>query len=841
LNKRYPLSELNPELPVDPKLSTYFVDVILPLPIPRLFTYRVPQELADQLAIGYRIVVPFGKTKLLTGIILTIHESPPKAYEAKYILDVLDHQPTLNNYQIKFFKWMAGYYMCTLGEVLQAALPSGLKIDTTSLVQRNPYFKESEHVLSIEEQIIMEQLADDSTIESARLADLIGSRLISKVLRSLVEKEAILVIDHVREKFTPRIKKFLRLDDELVESELRLEETVNSLEKKPKQLEVVLAYLRDVAVLENPGSNEGGISRDELIKQGYSPSSIQTLVKNGILHQFDKEVSRFKPIKKTNWEVDLEPEQHKARNAMLSCFTEKDIVLLHGITGSGKTEIYIDLIRESINNGHQVLYLLPEIALTSQIVSRLKYVFGNEMGVYHSKYSSNERVEVWQGLARGEINLIIGVRSSIFLPFSDLGLVIIDEEHEPSFKQFDPAPRYHARDAALMLANFHGAKSILGTATPSLESYYLAQEGMYGYVTLNKRFGTSQLPVLDTIDVARATKTKEMQGNFSSQLLKAINETLDDGQQVIVFQNRRGYAPFLSCDTCAWVPQCVHCDVSLTYHQYNNELRCHYCGYKIPLPSTCSACGSHKLKTVSFGTEQLEEELNAIFPDIEVKRLDFDTSKGKYSHQRIIDDFDSGKTKILVGTQMIAKGLDFEKVGLVGIIDLDRMLRFPDFRSTERSFQLALQVAGRAGRSNNQGKVLIQTHNPEQAIIYPILHQHYEDFYRIEIEERKVFNYPPFTRLIKLTIKDRDNQLAAEVARELYSLLRNQLGETMLLGPVVPVISKIRDRFLREIYLKVSRKKDITRVKQVVKQAINQLLKNKQFKQSVITPDVDPI
>ena len=839
MNKRVSLSEQVPV--VDPKLSTYFIDAILPLPIPKLFTYRVPRELNEDLQIGARIVVPFGKTKLLTGIIYAIHENPPKDYEARYLMDILDTEPTLNTVQLRFYRWLANYYMCTFGEVLQAALPAGLKIDTTSLVQRNPYFNPEQHVLSIEEQLVMEQIAEDSAVESALLADLVGHKNIAKVLRALVAKEAILVIDHVKEKFTPKAKKYLRLNPELADAEARLEEIINDLEKKPKQLEVILAYLREVPIFDNPAANEDGLAKEDILRAGVSASSIQTLVKNKVLEQYDKEVSRFKPITTVKREIILEPEQEKAKTALLECFLEKDTVLLHGITGSGKTEIYIDLIREAINNGQQVLYLLPEIALTTQIVSRLKHVFGNDMGVYHSKYSANERVEVWQGLARGEINLIVGVRSSVFLPFTDLGLVIIDEEHEPSFKQFNPAPRYHARDSALMLASLHGAKAILGTATPSLETFYLAQNGQYGYVKLAKRFGESELPVITTIDLARAKKTKQIKGNFTEELLKAIEQTLNDEQQVIIFQNRRGYAPFLSCDTCSWVPQCPHCDVSLTYHQYNNELRCHYCGFKTPMLSNCSACGSHTLKTVSFGTEQLEEELKTQLPNVEVARLDFDTTKGKSSHQRIIDNFDSGKTKILVGTQMVAKGLDFANVGLVAVIDLDKMLHFPDFRSVERTFQLALQVAGRAGRSSNRGKVLIQTYNPDQAVIYPILHQHYEDFYRTEIEERRLFNYPPFTRLVKLTLRDRENQLAAAAAGRLYQHLVEALGEKMLMGPVIPAISKIRDRFLREIYLKVGRQKDIIKVKQMINRCIHDLYTEKDFKKTEVIIDVDPI
>jgi primosomal protein N' (replication factor Y) (superfamily II helicase) len=835
------LSQLTLNSAKDSFTPTYFVDAILPLPIPKLFTYRVPREMESAVAVGSRIVVPFGKSKILTAVIHQVHHAPPKDYEAKYIIDLLEETPSINAIQLQFFQWLADYYMSTLGEVMQAALPSGLKINTTSLVQRNPYFTEEDFVLSIEEQLLMQQLSVDVPVESAKLADLVGQKKISRVLKALIDKDAILLIDHIKEKFAPKTKKYVRLDQSLVEDEKALEDIFRQLEKRQKQLDVLMAYLRSVPVLENKDENIEGMPNDELIAQGCSPSSIKTMAKHGIFEIFNKEVSRFAEKKISVVPNKLSTEQAEAKQKIIESYKVKDTVLLHGITGSGKTEIYIELIKDTLAGGHQVLYLLPEIALTSQIVSRLEGIFGSKMGVYHSKYSANERVEVWKKLLTNEINLVIGVRSSVFLPFDDLGLVIIDEEHESSFKQYDPAPRYNARDAALMLANLHQAKSLMGSATPSLETYHLATSGKYGHVTLLERFGEAILPELKTVDIAKAYKTKQMQGNFSSELVKEIKATLADKEQVIIFQNRRGYAPFLSCATCSWVPKCERCDVSLTYHQYKNELRCHYCGYKIPTPTACNACGSTHIKTVSFGTEQLEEELGLIFPDIEIGRLDLDTTRGRDSYERIIKNYGSGKTKILVGTQMVAKGLDFDNVGLVGIIDLDRMLHFPDFRSVERSFQLSVQVAGRAGRREKPGKVLIQTYNPNQAIVQTILTQDYKSFFDTEIEERRLFNYPPFTRIIKLTVKDKSHQTASVAVSQLYQLLVSSLGQPMILGPITPSITKIRNKYLRELYLKVGRSKNISRIKETILASNKQIITHKEFKSTTIVIDVDPL
>ena len=818
-----------------------FAEVILPLPLPKLFTYLVPDELASEIAVGCRVVVPFGRNQLHTGVVFQLHQQPPESYEARPIIELLEAEPSVNRLQLDFYQWLAGYYLCTLGEVLHAALPAGLKISTTSLVQRNPHFEEEKTVLSLEEQLVMEHLSDDQLVESAKLERITGKQRLSAVLKSLAQKQAVLLVDHIREKYTPKLKKHLRLAPALASDPQALEQTMAGLEKKPKQLEVLLHYLQRVPLWEDKEKNERGVAVAELIQAGCSPSSINTLAKNGVVGVFQKAVSRLVTTPAKEAPRPLSDDQQQAHKQIMACFAQNKPVLLHGITGSGKTEIYIDLIETMLQNGHQVLYLLPEIALTAQIVARLQKVFAGRMGVYHSQYSANERVEVWRQLQHREINLVVGVRSSVFLPFTDLGLVIIDEEHEPSYKQFDPAPRYHARDAALMLARMHRAQVLLGSATPALETYYLTTTGKYGLVALEQRFGAAILPKIDIIDLGKAHKKKQMQGNFSRQMLTAIEDTLNQGDQVIIFQNRRGYAPLLTCQQCGWVPQCRHCDVSLTYHQYRNELRCHYCGYKITTPAVCQACSSTSLKTVSYGTEQLQEELQLLFPEQRIDRLDYDTTRGRAAYENIIHAFDSGRTGILVGTQMVAKGLDFERVGLVGIVNLDRMLYFPDYRASERAFQLAVQVAGRAGRQQKQGLVLIQTYKPEQPLLKMIVSQDYRAFYRYEINERQTFHYPPFSRIVKITVRHKDHQTTAQAASALAGILRQKLPSTMVLGPVVPAIARIRDRYLRQLYLKISRQHNLAVAKRNLLQSVYATQAQQAFRQVGIVIDVDPV
>ena len=833
---------LNTDAPLEQQ--TYFVDIILPVPIPRSFTYRVPRVLENEIQIGARVIVQFGRKKILTGIIGVIHNKPPEAYQAKYILEVLDAVPTVNETQIKLFQWIADYYMCTLGEVLNAALPSGLKLSSQSSIQLHPEFSsaDSEFTFSDKEYLLINTLKNQKSLNYDEAASLLAQKSIYNLLQSLIDKEAILIFEEVKDKYQPKRIKKVRLISELVEAESKLEAVFAMLEKKPKQLNILVKYLQEVNIYHQPEKNIDGLDKKVLSTSPFSPSSLNTLVKNGVFEKFEEIVSRFdyQDDFLIDKEIKLSEDQTSAKDEILSEFEQKNTVLLHGITGSGKTEIYIDLIKNVLENGEQVLYLLPEIALTTQIVKRLMKIFGSQMGVFHSKYSDNERVEVWKGVISGKFPLVVGVRSSVFLPFDNLGLVIVDEEHESSYKQYSPAPRFHARDLVLMLAHLHHAKTLLGSATPSIESYYLAQKKQYGLVELHTRYGDSVLPEFEVVNLARERKRKTLKEDFSSQLMDTLKVTLAEGKQAIIFQNRRGYSPYISCQECSWIPKCSQCDVSLTYHMYRNELRCHYCGYSEKNHASCPACGSTKLKTVGFGTEKLEEDLKNLLPDAKIQRMDLDTTRSKYSYQNIIDDFEKGNTDILVGTQILSKGLDFDNVNVVGVVDVDRMIHFPDFRSNERTFQLVTQVSGRAGRRSKQGKVILQTNDPGQAIINKITSYDYTGFYRDELAEREQFLYPPFCRLIKITIKNRDKVICEKASSFLNNLLISKLGKRRVLGPAEPAISRIRNQYLMEILIKIERGKvNLEEAKVRITSVVEETKLEKSFKGSRIIIDVD--
>jgi len=823
--------------------TTYFADVVLPVPIPKMFTYRIPQELNNSLELGSRVIVQFGSRKILTGIIGRIHETPPEKYEAKYILELLDIEPVMHEEQIKLMQWIADYYMCTIGEVLNVALPSGLKLSSESRVQLHPHFDyyESEITFSDQETILLEALEKNESLTYSEVSKLLNLKTVYSLIKSLVMKEAVIIFEEVKEKYKPRKEKRIRLANELAQDKSQLETVFEGIANKPKQEEVLLHYLQNVPVYNSPELNNKGLAKSSFTELGLSTSSIKTLIKNGILEEFEIIISRFTDYNHSLKEITLSEIQEAAKEQIHAQFAKKDTVLLHGITGSGKTEIYINLIKEALESGNQVLYLLPEIALTTQIVVRLQKVFGDKMGVYHSKFSDNERVEVWKGVLSGRYQFVIGVRSSIFLPFDNLGLIIVDEEHESSYKQYDPAPRYNAKDVAQVIAKQQHAKVLLGSATPSIESYHLAQEGKYGLVTLTERYGEGQLPKFEIADITRERAKKTLKGEFSSVLIEAIENTLNNGEQVIIFQNRRGYSPYITCEQCGEIPKCTNCAVSLTYHQYKSEIKCHYCGYKEPMPSSCEACGSTALKTMGFGTEKLEEDLSLIFPQAKIQRMDLDTTRRKHSYENIISDFESGHIDILVGTQMVSKGLDFDKVNLVGIVDIDRMLHFPDFRSFERTFYLSTQVSGRAGRRDKRGLVVIQTRNTKQPILEDITQNRYEAFFNKEIADRNEHRYPPFTRLIKVVIKHKDPRIAQTAAYKLGNLLVEQLGKSRVLGPEEPVISKIRNEYLREIWIKLERSKiNLTKAKSVISDLALEVSNYKDLKGSRIVFDVDP-
>ena len=823
--------------------NTLFAELLLPVPIPKLFTYRVPLTLNDHIKTGQRAIVQFGDRKIMTGLILHIHEQPPKDYEAKYILELLDDFPAVSELQLKLFEWMADYYMCTSGEVMNAALPAGLKLSSESMVQLHPAFdiEDTDHSFSEKEHMLLKRLKDD-TLSYSDISKFLGVKYIYSILKSLSGKNAIVLYEEVKEKFKPKTEKRIRLTP-IFNSAEKLEELFKTISSKPKQEAVLLKFLQEVPVLQEASYNKTGITKKDLLDSDISESSLHTLIKNEILEEFEIVIPRFGFEDHANAPVILLSEdQERAQSEIFKSFEQHNITLLHGIKGSGKTELYINLIKKALDSDAQVLYLLPEIALTTQIVHRLKKVFGSGMGVYHSRFSDNERVEVWNGVLSGKLKFVVGVRSSIFLPFDNLGLIIIDEEHDASYKQQEPAPRYHARDAALVMAQLHHAKVLLGSATPSVETYYHALQKKYGLVKLDKRYGEARLPEISLADMSEERKRKTVKGEFSSALLKNIEEALAQQEQVIIFQNRRGYSPMVNCEDCGWIPKCVNCAVSLTYHQYKNALVCHYCGYKENLPNRCPICTSARINTVGYGTEKLEEELKLYFPDTNIQRMDLDTTRSKTGYDTILEQFEEGKTNILVGTQMVTKGLDFDGVSLVGVFNADRMMHFPDFRSYERAYQLITQVSGRAGRREKRGKVVIQTSSPDHPVLSFVLNNQYDEFFSREIEDRRHHDYPPFSRLIEITIKHIDKKICRDTAIGTASVLREKLKSVKILGPAEPMVSKIRNQFLMSILIKIPRgKTDLAVTKEVIQQCIDNTLKEKLFRNSRIICDVDPV
>lgn len=823
---------------------TFFADLILPIPVPRLFTYRVPRDKVDIVKIGARVIVPFGKKngRVLTAVVARLHNTPPTAYQARYISEVLDEYPLVTGYQLELFRWISEYYMCSIGDVMNVALPSGLKISSQSKVQFNPDFDYPELLTEFEATLLAE-LKKHPALSYDELGRLVGEGgNVPALIKSLIGKKAVIVFEEVKEKYVPKMIRKVRLHRNYEEKE-QLLALLQRLEKLPKQQEVVMRYLSHIPIQRNPALNQKGLDKSILNQdEELSQSSLSTLIKNNVFEAFEVIQPRFSDNSPASQvEIKLTEAQQTASRQIMEQFEHQNIVLFHGITGSGKTEIYIELIRQALDSGSQVLYLLPEIALTTQIVVRLQRVFGDKMGIYHSKFSDNERVEVWKGVVSGQYQFVVGVRSSVFLPFDNLGLIIVDEEHETSYKQHDPAPRYHARDVAMMLAQWQQAKVLLGSATPSLETYYQAKQGRYGMVELFQRFGEATLPNIMLVDTKQEKKQKTMKNEFSSTLLNALENNLERKEQSILFQNRRGYSPYIQCEDCEWTAECPNCAVSLTYHQRDAEVRCHYCGHKEQVPRVCPTCGSTKVRTIGFGTEKLEDQLQIYFPGSRVLRMDLDTTRAKNAYQQIIQEFEGGQVDMLVGTQMITKGLDFDNVSLVGIFDADRLIRFPDFRATERAFQMLTQVSGRAGRrAGRQGTVLIQTSNPQQSVLQKVITNDYKGLYDEEIQERQDFNYPPFSRLIKLTIRHQDRHICHQAAERLAAELTDVLGSSRVLGPEEPLVERIRNQFLFDILIKLERDKvNVKAVKTYIQERINDILIDKGLRQVSIVADVD--
>jgi primosomal protein N' (replication factor Y) len=819
-----------------------FADVILPLAVPQNYTYKVPDELLTQIKVGSRVIVALGKRRLYTAIVHKLHQTGPTGFEIRNILTLLDINPVVNQIQINFWEWLADYYMCTPGEVYKAALPAGLKLESETRVFINE-IKDTLEFSFLELSII--DLVEDSpgiTINKLNMAT--GRKDVMPVIKNLIDKNTITIEETLKENYKPRFQENIQLTLEW-QDENRLSELLNKLEiRAPKQAEMIMQLLRlgDFS----PDKKEIAVPRDLLMNSfNSSPSILSSLVKKKIFEITRVEISRLTDTSITNDPKKLNEKQNDALIKIKNEFLYKDIVLLHGVTSSGKTEIYIHLIEEFVREGKQVLYLLPEIALTTQIIQRLKHVFGNKIGVYHSKFSDSERVEVYQNLigyrkeGSPQYQIILGVRSSVFLPFSNLGLVIVDEEHENTYKQFDPAPRYNARDAAIVLAGMHKGKVLLGTATPSFESYLNAQNEKYGLVELTDRYLDIQLPEIIVVNVREAKRKKLMKTIFSPLLIELITETLENKEQVILFQNRRGFSPYIECSTCGRIPYCKNCDVSLTYHKSTNRLNCHYCGYNISNTGNCNVCGSNDMQTRGFGTEKVEDEIAILFPSARISRMDLDTTRTRKSYEKIIDDFENRKFDILIGTQMVSKGLDFDHVKVVGILNADNMLNFPDFRSFERSFQLIAQVSGRAGRKNERGRVIIQTANPDNPVIRHAADNNYVGFFKQQISERRNFRYPPFYRLVKLTLRHRKLEIASKAANLLAEELRKSLGHRVI-GPEFPLINRIFNLHQKCIMVKIERDMHFSERRRQMRHAIEKISMSDQFKSLQIIPDVDP-
>ena len=821
---------------------TLFAEILLPLPVPGTFTYRVPYALNDAIRIGQRAVVQFGKTKILSGLVVNLTEEVPQV-EVKYLMDLLDDEPLVNATQLKFWDWVKSYYLCHLGEVMQAALPSALKLSSESKVMLANDFTLDSMALNDYEYMIVEALQIQPKIAISEVSKIIGFKKVMPLIHTMMEKGILMMEEELNEKYRAKYERFVRLASPF-RNETTLQEAMDSLTKRAyKQLEVLLAYLT------LGGDCDNDIKAAELLKKANANSAVlKAMADKGIFEVYERQVSRLKDFKAQTEvaSIQLTETQQRAYSQIKEGFGANKPVLLHGVTSSGKTEIYIKLIQEALNEGKQVLYLLPEIALTAQIINRLKQYFGDKLGVYHSRYGTNERVEVWHQVLDFSKNqgsqrqIIIGSRSAIFLPYSNIGLIIVDEEHDSSFKQMDPAPRYNARDAAIVLGAMHHAKVLLGSATPSYESYYNALNGRYHLVEITERYGGVEMPEIILSDMRVERRRNTMQADFGSTLLEAVKTTLEQRHQAILFQNRRGFSLRVECDDCHYVPQCINCDVSLIYHKRQNVLRCHYCGYTASVPSECPSCHSTNIKMHGFGTEKIEEDLKLILPKARVARLDLDTTRSKSDYQHILEAFQDRETDILVGTQMVTKGLDFDAVKVVGVLNADNMLSFPDFRAHERSFQLMSQVAGRAGRKGRQGKVIIQTYEPSHPVLQDVLRNDFKDLYEQQMQTRRQFGYPPFYRIVMIRLKHKDYHKLNPAASTLSSMLR-PIFKQDLLGPEYPMVSRVKNLYIKQMLIKFNRDHNAQQVKDLIMQQIHLFQQDAEYKSVIVQIDVDPI
>lgn len=820
-----------------------YAEVLLPLPLTGFFTYKVPDMMAEAIRPGCRVVVPFGRTKFYTGIVAGLTPRRPEGFETKEISQLLDSEPIVRHPQMKFWEWIADYYLCSQGEVFRAAVPAGLKLESETVVEVNPDFEEDPGDRLGERDLLVmnavRRVPKKATL--AAVARETGFRNTSAIVARLVERDALMVSENLVERYKTRKIEMVEMAIERGDS-AALHAAFDSVKGAPKQ-EKALLTLIELSGFMRQGSDLCEVTRADLLdRSGVTSPIIIALENKGIVRRRKKEVSRFAPVSKATMPMpELTDSQREARDAIIKSWGEKDITLLHGVTSSGKTEVYISLIDRMLRSGRQVLYLVPEIALTTQLTTRLQRVFGPKVIIYHSRFSDSERVELWRRLlTTHEPLVVLGARSALFMPFASLGLIIVDEEHESSFKQQDPAPRYNARDAAMVLAGMHGAKTLLGSATPAVDTYYKALTGRFGLVSLTERYGGSELPRVEIVDMAKARKKREVSGAFSLQLRRLINDAASADRQTILFLNRRGFAPMARCKMCGYVPKCDNCDVSLTYHHGIDRLVCHYCGTPYDLPRVCPACREPGLEIIGYGTERIEEEIAASFPDIPVARLDRDTTRNKDDYERIIDEFSAGKDKMLVGTQMVTKGLDFGRVSVVGVINADATINQPDFRSAERAFNMLEQVAGRAGRRGDDGVVAIQTYTPSHPLFGFLVSHDYVGFYNHEIEERRLYNYPPFTRIINIYLKHREqgrlHVLAGAYGRRLRELFGNRV-----FGPEEPHVARIKQMHIMRIMIKIETEASMKKVKHILRETYLEMDAARALNGAQVYYDVDPM
>jgi primosomal protein N' (replication factor Y) (superfamily II helicase) len=812
-----------------------FAEIIIPLALPKNYTWSIPDSLLEQARPGCRVEVVLGKNKKYAGIIKRLHHEHPAEFEVKDILSVLDPEPIISEKQFELWEWIAKYYMCSEGEAMAAALPAHFKLSSETVLIYNEEAGEDFSMLDANEYLVAEALLIKKELRMSELSQILDEAPIYPVVKRLIEKRICFVWEALKQTYTEKKETFVLLNPQYSNEE-KLAELMNNWGRAQKQLELLLAYI-------HLSKTQGDVTKSELLKKsGASEAQLKALADKNILILEKRSVDRLKYLPRDiNIDFTLTPSQEEALGEVQSALQQKQVCLLHGATSSGKTLIYIRLIEELIRQGKQALYLLPEIALTSQIIRRLQKYFGGYIGIYHSKFSQNERVEIWNKVRSGELKVILGARSSLFLPFVDLGLVIIDEEHDVSFKQQDPAPRYNARDAAVYYASLYDAKVVMGSATPSIETFYNGRTGKYGLVQLSERYGGTSMPEINIIDLSKRLYKNKERLIITPELEEEIKKTVANGKQVILFQNRRGYAPYQICQVCGWIPHCRYCDVTLTYHKQSHKLHCHYCGTLYPPLHSCLRCGSDRFLHRNFGTEKIEEQLDEIFTEARVARMDVDTVRGKNAHDNLIQLFEQQRIDILVGTQMVVKGLDFEQVQLVGVLDADSLLGFADFRVNERAFQLMEQVSGRSGRKGDRGKVMIQVADTRHPVLQYVQHHDYLSLYASEIEARNRFFYPPYSRLILLTCKHVIKDVATGAAARLAEALTPAYGK-YLVGPAEPVVNRVRNQFLMELMLKLPKDGQVVReCKQFILELIAILHSEKKFRSVVITPDVDPL